>query len=215
MSEKVDQSILNLIGSELDESASTKIKLKSCAEPIAKIGEAIIETLKREGKIFLFGNGGSAADAQHIAAEFVGQFQQVRKGLPAIALTVNNSVLTAVGNDFSFEEIFARQVEALVTSNDLVIGISTGGYAETAGKFSKNVVRGIEEAKKKGAKTVGLLGKGGGLLAKMVDIPLVVPSYNTQRIQEAHITVGHIVCSLVERGLYSEGQLLGRKLMHE
>ena len=186
---------------ELDESAQTKLKLKDHWATIVKIAEACVETLEQGGKIYFFGNGGSAADSQHLAAEFVGRFQKSRPGLPAIALTVNTSVLTAVGNDFSFEEIFARQVEALVTSNDLVIGISTGGYSEAAGKFSKNVVRGIEEAKKKGAKTVCLLGKGGGLLAKMADLPLVVPSQNTQRIQEAHITIGHILCSLVEKGL--------------
>jgi D-sedoheptulose 7-phosphate isomerase len=190
-----------LITSELEESAQTKLRLKDYVEAISSIACAMIDTLANGGKIVMFGNGGSAADAQHIVAELVGQFQQARRGLPAIALTVNPSVLTAIGNDFSFEEVFARQVEALVNAEDLVFGISTGGYSETAGRFSKNVVRGIEEAKKKGAKTVGLLGKGGGLLAKMVDLPLVIPSQNTQRIQEAHITVGHILCSLVERGL--------------
>ena len=193
-----------LIISELEDSAQTKIKLKDHAEMIAQIAQAIIDSLKRGGKVVAFGNGGSAADAQHIVAELVGQFHDVRKGLPAVALTVNPSVLTAIGNDFSFEEVFARQVEALVTKDDVVIGISTGGYSEAAGKFSKNVVRGIEEAKKKGAATIGLLGKTGGLLATMVDFPLVVPSHNTQRIQEAHITVGHIVCSLVEKGLAAE-----------
>ena len=190
-----------IILNELEESAQTKLKLKDHVEPIAKIALAMIDVLKRGGKIYFFGNGGSAADAQHLSAELVGQFQKVRPGLPAIALTVNTSILTAVGNDFAFEEIFARQVEALVTSNDLVIGISTGGYSEAAGRFSKNVVRGIEEAKKKGAKTVCLLGKGGGLLAKIADLALVVPSNNTQRIQEAHITVGHILCTLIEKAL--------------
>ena len=150
------------------------------------------------GKLILFGNGGSAADAQHLAAEFVGQFHHVRKGLPALALTVNTSVLTAVSNDFSYEDVFARQVEALVTAKDVVIGISTGGS-------SANVVRGIERAQQQGAKTIGLLGKSGGLLAKMVDLPLVVPSNSTQRIQEAHITVGHILCTLVEHALCGPG----------
>ncbi len=194
-----------LIVSELGESAQTKIKLKDHTEIIQKIAQAMVDSLRKGGKVVMFGNGGSAADAQHIVAELVGQFQKVRKGLPAIALTVNTSVLTAIGNDFSFEEIFARQVESLVTSNDVVVGISTGGYSEAAGKFSKNVVRGIEEATKIGAVTVGFLGKGGGLLAKMVDLSLVVPSNNTQRIQEAHITVGHILCTLIEKGLYQNG----------
>ena len=193
-----------LVASELEESAQTKLRLKDHAETICRIAAAIVESLQRGGKVVAFGNGGSAADAQHIVAELVGQFQQARRGLPAIALTVNPSVLTAIGNDFAFEEIFARQVEALVREEDVVIGISTGGYSPSAGPFSKNVVRGIEEAKQKGAKTVGLLGKSGGLLATLVDIPLVVPSHNTQRIQEAHITIGHIVCSLVERGLSME-----------
>lgn len=194
----------DLITSELDESAETKTRLKGHVETISNIARAMIETLERGGKIVLFGNGGSAADAQHIAAELVGKFQRVRRALPAIALTVDTSVLTAIGNDFSFEEVFARQVEALVTAEDLVIGISTGGYSEAAGKFSKNVVRGIEEAKKKGAKTVGLVGKGGGAVGKMVDLSLVIPSNNTQRIQEAHITVGHILCSLVERAFVGD-----------
>ena len=201
----VDIPVREQIAAELEDSAQTKIRLKDHAEMISQIAQAIIESLKKGGKVVAFGNGGSAADAQHIVAELVGQFQNVRRGLPAVSLTVNPSVLTAIGNDFAFEEIFARQVEALVTKDDVVLGISTGGYSESAGKFSKNVVRGIEEAKKKGATTIGFLGKGGGLLAKMVDLPLVVPSNNTQRIQEAHITVGHIVCSLVEKGLLADG----------
>ena len=190
---------------ELEESAQTKMKLKDHAETIRRIASAISHAFQQRGKVVMFGNGGSAADAQHIVAEFIGQFHHARRGLPAIALTVNTSVLTAVSNDFSYEEVFARQVEALVNPEDVVIGLSTGGYSEGAGKCSKNVVRGIEEAKKKRAMTIGLLGKSGGLLAKLVDLPLVVPSYNTQRIQEAHITIGHIVCSLVEKSLQAEG----------
>ena len=186
---------LDLITSELEDSARTKLLLKDSARQIAKMAEAIVETLTSGGKIVFCGNGGSAADAQHLAAEFVGQFHHVRKGLAALALTVNTSVLTAVSNDFSFDDVFARQVEALVTEKDLVIGISTGGS-------SKNVVRAIEQAKQQGARTAGLLGKGGGLLAKMVDFPLIVPSDSTQRIQEAHITVGHILCNLMERALF-------------
>jgi D-sedoheptulose 7-phosphate isomerase len=185
---------------ELEDSIDTKEKLKAHTKQIAAIAQAMIRTLSAGGKIVMFGNGGSAADAQHLVAELVGQFGQTRKGLPALALTVNSSVLTAISNDFSYEEVFARQVEALVSPGDLVVGISTGGGSNTA-RTSRNVVRGIEEAKKQGAVTVGLLGKGGGVLKDMVDFPLVIPSNNTQRIQEAHITVGHILCSLVERGL--------------
>ena len=185
---------------ELDHSIEIKEALKVNTRQICDIAQAIIDSLAAGGKIVMFGNGGSAADAQHLAAEFVGQFDRVRGGLPAVALTVNTSVLTAVGNDFGFEEIFARQVEALVSKNDVVVGISTGGGSETS-RTSMNVVRGIEEAKKKGATTVGFLGKGGGLLKDLVDFPLIVPSDNTQRIQEAHITVGHILCTLVEKGL--------------
>lgn len=196
------EAVHRMIAAELDESAQVKLRLKEHVQAIGDIAAAMVETLRRGGKIVIFGNGGSAADSQHIVAELVGKFQKARKALPAIALTVNTSILTAIGNDFDFEEIFARQVEGLVNSGDLVVAISTGGYSETAGKYSKNVVRGIEEARKKRAKTAGLLGKGGGLLAKMVDLPLVIPSDDTQRIQEAHITVGHILCGLVEKELF-------------
>lgn len=192
-----DMTLQELVAGELEDSAQTKVKLKAAIPLILKTADAIVNCLKAGGKIVLFGNGGSAADAQHIAAEFVGQFHHVRKGLPALALTVNTSALTAISNDFSYDDVFARQVEALVTNKDLVIGISTGGS-------SKNVVRGIEEAKKQGAKTVGFLGKGGGSLASMVDFPLIVPSNSTQRIQEAHITIGHILCTLMERALFGE-----------
>ena len=200
MSKDVDAvaTVTDIITGELDESAQVKGKLKESAELIARMAEMIVASFRSGGKLILFGNGGSAADAQHLAAEFVGQFHHVRKGLPALALTVNTSVLTAVSNDFSYEDVFARQVEALVTAKDVVIGISTGGS-------SANVVRGIERAQQQGAKTIGLLGKSGGLLAKMVDLPLVVPSNSTQRIQEAHITVGHILCTLVEHALCGPG----------
>ena len=190
--------VTELITNELEESAQTKVRLKELAGSIAEIADAIVEALRRGGKIVFFGNGGSAADAQHLAAEFVGQFHHVRKGLPALALSVNTSALTAISNDFSYEEVFARQVEALVGEKDLVVGISTGGN-------SPNVVRGIEQAKQQGATTVGLLGKGGGQLARLVDLALVIPSNSTQRIQEAHITVGHILCTLMERALFESG----------
>ena len=178
---------------EIEESRAVKERVKDQATTIRAMAEDIIQTLNNNGKIVFFGNGGSAADAQHLAAELVGRFNKDRKSLPAMALTTNTSILTAVSNDWSFEEIFARQITALVTRKDLVFGISAGG-------MSKNVLRGMEEAKRKGARTLALTGKGGGRLATMVDKSLVVASDNTPRIQEAHITIGHIICGLVEDG---------------
>jgi D-sedoheptulose 7-phosphate isomerase len=145
--------------------------------------------------VILFGNGGSAADAQHIAAEFVGRFKLERQGLPAISLTTNTSIITSIANDYGYEEIFSRQLEGLASDNDIVIGISTSGNA-------RNVIAGLLEAKKMGVKTVALTGSGGGELAKVADISLVVPSDNTPRIQEAHIVIGHIICELAEETLF-------------
>ncbi|MCX5706188.1 MAG: SIS domain-containing protein, partial [Candidatus Omnitrophica bacterium] len=138
-----------------------------------------------------FGNGGSASDAQHIAAELVGRFRKERKGLAAISLTTNTSILTSLANDYGYDIVFARQIEALAEKFDLAIGISTSGKA-------KNVALGIKQAKKMGLKTIGLTGGDGGELAKLVDISLIVPSSVTARIQEAHITIGHIICELIE-----------------
>ena len=140
------------------------------------------------------GNGGSASDSQHIAAELIGRFKKDRVALAAIALTTNTSVLTSVANDYGYAEIFAKQIEALGKKNDVVVAISTSGKA-------KNVISGIKQAKKMGLKTVALTGGDGGEIAKLTDISLVVPSLVTARIQEAHITIGHIVCELVEQAL--------------
>jgi D-sedoheptulose 7-phosphate isomerase len=161
---------------------------------IKKITTLFISTLKNNGKIIFMGNGGSAADAQHLVAELVGRFKKERKSLPAIALTVNTSILTAIGNDFGFDEIFTRQIEAIGTPKDLLVGISTSGK-------SKNVIEAVKKAKELGITTVGFLGGDGGLLKEIVDIALVVPSYDTPRIQEMHILVGHIICELVEDNL--------------
>ncbi len=158
---------------------------------IVQLSELIKETLERGNTIFLMGNGGSAADAQHIAAEFVGRFKKERRGLPAIALTTDTSILTAVGNDYGFDEIFSRQIESLANKGDLVIGISTSGN-------SGNILKGIESAQKIGASVAGLAGKDGGELKKACPLCLVVASNDTARIQEAHITIGHIICELVE-----------------
>ena len=180
-----------IVVKELDESAKLKQELKAMAPEILGLAQDIYACLKRTGKVFLCGNGGSAADAQHIAAELVGMFLRDRKALPGIALTVNPSVVTAVSNDWSFDEVFARQVQALMSKDDLLICLSAGGN-------SPNVLRAVEEAKKIGAHTAALLGKGGGRTATLVGRALVVPSNMTPRIQEAHITIGHIVCGLVE-----------------
>ncbi len=179
----------------LEESARIKLALATTkSKEIENIANIIITAYQAGGKVVLLGNGGSAADAQHIAGELVGKFMLERQALPAIALTVNTSILTSLGNDLGYENVFSRQVEALVTEKDVVIGISTSGN-------SSNVIAAIKAAKKKGAKTIGLSGGRGGKLAEIADLVLTVPSESTPRIQEAHITIGHIVCELVEREL--------------
>ena len=152
----------------------------------------LIECLKKDKKIILFGNGGSAADAQHIAAEFVGRFNMERKSYPAIALTTDSSIITSIGNDYSFDQIFSRQCESLVIKDDVVIGISTSGN-------SINVKNGLITAKKNGAKTIGLLGNTGGEIKSIVDHSLIVESNSTARIQEIHRIISHIICDLVEK----------------
>jgi len=146
-------------------------------------------------KIFFFGNGGSAADAQHLAAEFVNRYLMDRPPLPAIALTTDTSILTSVSNDLAFDEIFAKQLRALGKAGDVAIGISTSGH-------SLNVVKAFEVAKEMGMKTVALTGNDGGMLAKIADLSLIVPSTSTPRIQEAHILIGHILCEMVEHRLF-------------
>jgi D-sedoheptulose 7-phosphate isomerase len=171
-----------------------KLTAEKLSKKTAEAAELLIKSYQNGGKMILCGNGGSAADAQHLAAEMVGRFEKDRRSLPALALTTDTSALTAIGNDYGFEEAFARQVESLVESKDVLVAISTSGN-------SVNVLRAVEEAKKKGAKTIGLTGRDGGKLAKIVDLALIVPSEETPRIQEAHITIGHIVCKLVEENL--------------
>jgi D-sedoheptulose 7-phosphate isomerase len=161
---------------------------------IIGIAELVIEAMKKGGKVILFGNGGSASDSQHIAAELVGRFRKDRNALAAIALTTNTSILTSLANDYGYEIVFARQVEALGQKNDIAIGISTSGKA-------KNVTAAIKQAQKMGLKTVALTGSDGEELARLADRSLMVPSKVTARIQEAHITVGHIICEMVEQAL--------------
>ncbi len=182
-----------LVRKKLQESADIKLSLD--AGIIIDIANVIIKTYKKGGKVLLFGNGGSAADAQHIAAELVGKYKMIREPLPAIALSTNTSILTACANDYGYETVFAKQVQALAKEGDVVIGISTSGS-------SPNVLEGIKAAKEKGAFTIGFTGEGGRELGKNVDICLAVPSKDTPRIQEAHITAGHIVCYLVENELF-------------
>jgi D-sedoheptulose 7-phosphate isomerase len=155
----------------------------------------IVDALQSGKKILVMGNGGSAADAQHMAAEFVGRFLLERKALPAIALTTDTSILTAVGNDYGFDEIFKRQVEALARPGDVVIGISTSGH-------SNNVFHALTAANEMGCSTIGLLGREGGNIAGIDDVNLTVPVQETPRIQEAHLTIIHIICDLVERNLF-------------
>jgi D-sedoheptulose 7-phosphate isomerase len=170
------------------------------AEPypsqIADLAAHIIDSYRRGGKLILCGNGGSAADAQHVAAEMVSRFRRERQALPAIALTVNTSVLTAIGNDYAYDQVFTRQVEAFARPEDVVIGISTSGN-------SANVVAALRTAKARGAWTVAFTGAGGGLAGREADLCLAAPSKDTPRVQEAQITILHIVCDLVEMALCS------------
>jgi D-sedoheptulose 7-phosphate isomerase len=161
---------------------------------IARVGRACVTALRKGHRILLFGNGGSAADAQHIAAELVGRFRRERPGLPALALTTNASTLTAIGNDYSFEDVFARQVEAFGNKGDVAIGISTSGNAA-------NVLGGIAMARARGLLTVGMTGKSGGKLGKQVQYCLGVPAEATARVQEAHILIGHVLCEIIDREL--------------
>lgn len=182
------------VSKHIDDSIKTKKLLKKQIPLIEKASDLITNSLRRGGKLILMGNGGSAADAQHIAAEFVGKYNIARKGLPAIALTTNSSTITAIGNDFGYDKVFYRQIEALATKKDVVIAISTSGN-------SKNVIRAIELAKKNKIDTIGMTGKNGGKLSTLVDIAIRVPSSNTQHIQESHIMIGHIIVDLVEEKL--------------
>jgi D-sedoheptulose 7-phosphate isomerase len=170
------------------------------AGEILKATHIIRDCLSNGGKLLLMGNGGSAADSQHIAAELIGRFKKERKAIPALALTVDSSSLTALGNDYGFETIFSRQIEALATPNDAVIGISTSGN-------SKNVILALNLAQKIGSKTIGLMGHEGGNMKDCVDIGIIVPSNDTARIQEVHITVGHIICEIIEQDLINENKI--------
>ncbi len=190
----------DFITGEIDRAAETLARLRADDALLGAIeaaAHACAGTLQGSGKLLLAGNGGSAADAQHLAAELVGRLGFERPGLAAIALTTDSSALTAIGNDYGFGEVFARQLDALGATGDVFVGISTSGR-------SGNLLRALEEARELGLVTVGLTGESGGDMAPLCDHLIRVPSSETQKIQEAHIVVGHILCGLVERALYSD-----------
>ena len=180
----------------LSESAQVKQELAEQASgAIAHAASLLVDAFRSGRKALLFGNGGSAADAQHLAAEWTGRLRSERRGLPAIALTANTSELTALGNDYGFDRIFARLIEALGNPGDVAIALSTSGN-------SPNVLAGVAEARSRGLRTIGLSGRRGGKLAPAVELALLVPSDDTQRIQESHITIGHVLAELVEQALF-------------
>ena len=166
-------------------------RVRSNLGPAIVAAQAISDALKTGHKLLVFGNGGSAADAQHVAGELVGRFQRERAAMPAIALTVDTSILTAIGNDYSFKQVFARQVEALGNRGDVAMGISTSGE-------SPNVVTGLQTAKAKGLKTIALTGRDGGSVGRAAEIHVNVPDQNTQRVQEVHVTLLHVMCEVIE-----------------
>lgn len=168
---------------------------KALLDQVVQSAETIVDTLKKGGKVLLAGNGGSAADAQHIAGEFVSRFHYDRPGLASIALTTDTSILTAIGNDYGYERLFARQVQALGREGDIFIGISTSGN-------SANVLEALKTANELKLKTIGFTGVTGGKMAEMCDITLKMPSKETPKIQEGHIAIGHIICGLVEAAMF-------------
>jgi D-sedoheptulose 7-phosphate isomerase len=180
--------------SEIEEHQAMIARLANCTEVIEVAAELLTSTLQQGGKILLCGNGGSAADCQHIAAEFVVRYEKKRKAMAAIALTTDSSILTAHANDFDFETVFSRQVEALGNDKDCLIAISTSGK-------SKNILRAVEAAKLKGMAVIGLTGGDGGELSGLATVSVIVPSTVTARIQEAHILIGHWWCGAIEEAL--------------
>ena len=183
-----------LVKATLEEHTQVVKKMVALESEIVSAGKLCASALAQGQSIYLCGNGGSAADAQHIAAELIGRFVSDRRSLPAIALTTDTSVLTAIGNDYGYDEVFSRQVEGLCRKGDVLIAISTSGN-------STNVLRAVDAAHVVGSSVIGLLGKSGGVLKRRCDVPLIVPSDVTARIQEMHIVIGHLICALVEKHL--------------
>lgn len=192
--------ITEFINSSLSESSQVKLEIfEKCSQDISDALNILVNSFKKGNKLLLCGNGGSAADCQHLATEFMIRLSHDlnRPAIPAIALTTDTSNLTAGGNDIGFINVFARSVEGLGNSGDVLIAISTSGNSE-------NVIKAVEKAKEKNIKTIGFLGSSGGKLKSIVDKAIIVPSENVQRIQEGHITIGHILCELAERSLYQK-----------
>lgn len=185
-----------LVKQQLEESARVKLQVaETLADTIVEASRMVADAFRAGGHLLLIGNGGSAADAQHIAAEFVGRFKKDRRALPAIALTTNTSILTALGNDFGYDTVFVRGVEAFGKEKDVLIAITTSGT-------SANILKAIAVAKEKGMTVIGLTGRDGGVVKSLAHLSIIVPSYDTQRIQEAHIAIGHILSDLVEQALF-------------
>ena len=192
-----------LIADRIGESVAVKQALLQSEEfltRVAEVAHVIVISLRRNGRVFFFGNGGSAADAQHLAAELAGRYLRERPGLPGLALTTNTSCVTAIGNDYGYDLVFARQLQAIGSAGDVALAISTSGN-------STNVLRAVETAKEKGMTTVGLTGADGGKLKPLVDYCLCIASDQTARIQEAHILIGHILCEIVEEALFNDGHI--------
>ncbi len=191
----------NYIKNQIKKSYETKQKIYANEElinKIAQVAKLCVELYRGDKKTILAGNGGSAADAQHIAAELVGRYGFDRPSIPSLALTTDTSSLTAIGNDYGYDKIFSRQLEGMGQEGDVFIGISTSGN-------SQNLVNAFKVAREKGIKTVALVGKDGGEMAKMADIALIVPSDSTPRIQESHILIGHILCDVIEKEIFGDG----------
>ena len=182
----------SIIENEFSEHLKVAQKISTLTDQIEAAAKLCIDSLKNGGKILIFGNGGSAADAQHIAAEMVGRYKVERKGLPAIALTTDTSALTSIGNDYGYGRVFDRQIEALANAGDVAIGISTSGS-------SGNVLSALKLANEVGCNTLGLSGRPGGEMNTVCDINLVVPAEDTPRIQEMHIVIGHTICYLIDQ----------------
>jgi D-sedoheptulose 7-phosphate isomerase len=180
-----------------DSVAAKRATLDACAPAIERAADRLIACLRDGGKVLAFGNGGSASDAQHFCAELAGRYVRERPGLPALALTANTSDLTAIGNDYGYDRVFARLLEAHGRAGDVAVAITTSGN-------SPNVLRAVEVARERGLATIGLTGKGGGKLASRVDVPIVAASDVTARIQEIHITILHVLCELVDEALFPE-----------
>ncbi|MDQ5844951.1 MAG: D-sedoheptulose 7-phosphate isomerase [Acidobacteriota bacterium] len=192
-SQKTQHTTRSLLSQSLQEHLEAiRALLDSKLDDIEQAGLLIVETLAAGNKILLCGNGGSAADAQHIAAELVGRYEQQRRSFPAISLTTDTSALTALSNDYGYEEVFARQIQGLASAGDLLIAISTSGK-------SPNIVNAVEQARTMKCKTIGLTGVSGEPLASHCDLAVVVPSNRTSRVQEAHITIGHLWCEMVDK----------------